>query len=303
MRSPDPDAVVLWLVRIVWATLPLSAGPAASTVLDDWSIGPQLVAAALLWSAWAFALVVLLAPRPLGLTGLRVVAPAFVALAFVAMVSGAAPVRSGFVALAATFAVATLALALPVVSTAAANGVAYGNERRFPLKTPPVLLAGPLPLATLLVATGAVTGPLLIAAGRPVLGALALVAGFPLAAFLARAVHGLSRRWVVLVPAGVVIADPLTLPDPVLFLRERIVALRRIAADEPWTVGTVDLRLGKLFDSIALTLDQETEFLYVRRGMRGAVPAKGTEVRVAAWNRSVLLATAAERRIRVAAGR
>jgi hypothetical protein len=239
-----------------------------------------------------------LAPRPPGLTALRVVAPVFFALAVVAAVAADASAVAAGGAILATGVTAVLAVT-PTIAIAAANGIAYGDERRFPLKTPPVLLLGPLPLAPLLVGAGVATGPLLIAADQPVIGAITTVVGLPLAALMARALHGLSRRWVVLVPAGLVLVDPLTLPDPVLFLRERIVSLRAVDPRATAPNGTVDLRLGGLADSLGMTLDREAEFLFTRRGIRGAVPAKGTEVRFAAVHSSALLATAAERRIRV----
>jgi hypothetical protein len=290
----------LWLLRIVWVSLPVTAGPAAADVLDDWSSGPQLVAATLLWSAWALGLLGLLAPRPVGLTLLRVVAPSFVALAGAAVVAGAASPVSVVAAVGVVLVSATLVTVLPDVSIAAANGVAYGDERRYPLKTPPVLFLGPVLVAPFVVAAGIAAGPLLVAADRPVAGALALVIGVPLAAVLARALHGLSRRWVVLVPSGLVVVDPLTLPDPVLFLREHIVSLRPADPTERVTAGEVlDLRLGALADSLALTLDRETEFLATRRGLRGAVVTTATELRFAAVRSHRLLAEAAERRIRV----
>jgi hypothetical protein len=288
----------IWLVRGVWVTLPVTAGPAAANALVGWSSGPQVVAAVLIWGAWAGVLLAVLAPRPLGLTALRVVAPVFFALAVVAAFADEVSAAAAAGALVVTAVAAALAVT-PAIAIAAANGVAYGDERRFPLKTPPVLLLGPLPLAPLLVGAGVATGPLLIAAGRPVIGAITTVVGLPLAAVMARALHGLSRRWVVLVPAGLVLVDPLTLPDPVLFLRERIVSLRAVDPRTAAPPGTVDLRLGGLSDSLGLTLDREAEFLFTRRGLRGAAPAKGTEVRFAAVRRADLLATAAERRIRV----
>jgi hypothetical protein len=104
----------------------------------------------------------------------------------------------------------------------------------------------------------------------------------------------------VLVPAGLVLVDPLTLPDPVLFLRERITSLRAVDPRAPVPPDAVDLRLGALADSLGMTLDREAEFLFTRRGLRGAEPAKATEVRFAAVRARDLLATAAERRIRVA---
>jgi hypothetical protein len=290
----------VWLLRIVWVSLPVTAGPAAADALDAWSTGPQLVAATLLWSAWALGLLGLLAPRPVGLTLLRVVAPSFVALAAAAVVAGAASPVSVGAAVGVVLVSATLVTVLPDVSIAAANGVAYGDERRYPLKTPPVLFLGPVLVAPFVVAAGIAAGPLLVAADRPVAGALALVIGVPLAAVLARALHGLSRRWVVLVPSGLVVVDPLTLPDPALFLRERIVSLRPADPTERVSAREVlDLRLGALADSLALTLDRETEFLATRRGLRGAVVTTATELRFAAVRSRRLLAEAAERRIRV----
>jgi len=290
--------VSIWLLRAVWVTLPLTAGPAAANALVDWSTAPQVVAAVLLWGAWACVLLSVLAPRPLGLTALRVVAPVFFALAAIAAVAADASAVAAGGAVVAT-GVATVLAVTPAIAIAAANGIAYGAERRFPLKTPPVLLLGPLPLAPLVVGAGVATGPLLIAADQPVIGAIVTVAGLPLAAIMARALHGLSRRWVVLVPAGLVLADPLTLPDPVLFLRERIVSLHAVDPRAAVAPGTVDLRLGGLADSLGMTLDREAEFLFTRSGLRGAAPARGTEVWFAAVRSRELLATAAERRIRV----
>jgi hypothetical protein len=290
--------VSIWLLRVAWVSLPLTAGPAAAHALDGWSTGPQVLAAVLFWAAWAVVLLALLAPRPIGLTALRVVAPVAFVLAVVAAVADDAGMLPALSALAVTGAAAVLSMA-PGPAVAAANGVAYGDERRFPLKTPPALLVGPLPLAPVLVAAGAVTGPLLIAADRPVLGAILVVVGMPLAAFMARALHGLSRRWVVLVPAGLVLVDPLTLLDPVLFQRERIVSLRAVDPRAPLPAGAVDLRLGALADSLGMTLDREAEFLFVRRGRRGAAKAKGAELRFATVHARELLATAAQRRIRV----
>ncbi|HUF85704.1 MAG TPA: hypothetical protein VMQ81_14070 [Acidimicrobiia bacterium] len=290
----------VWLLRIIWVSLPITAGPAAADALGGWSTGPQLVAAVLLWAAWALGVLALLAPRPVGLTLVRIVAPPLVVLAAVALLAGAGSPPSAGGALVAVLVAGALAVALPDFSIAAANGVAYGDERRYPLKTPPALFVGPVLVAPLFVAAGVAAGPLLIAADRPIAGALALVVGLPLAGVMARALHGLSRRWVVLVPAGLVVVDPLTLPDPVLFLRERIASLRPADPSERVNANEVlDLRLGARRDSLALTLDRETEFLATRRGLRGSVTTSAADLRFAAVRSRRLLADAGERRIRV----
>src|SRR5438045_8748524 len=102
-RSPRrPIApMTLWLVRLAWASLPLTAGPAAGDALAGWSTPPRTLAEVLLWAAWVTSLVALLAPHPIGLTVVRVVAPVFVLLAaIVAAPQGGdgAPVGVGLVA-------------------------------------------------------------------------------------------------------------------------------------------------------------------------------------------------------------
>jgi hypothetical protein len=291
--------MMLWLVRAAWATLPITAGPAAADALEQWSSPPRAVAEAFLWAAWAVTLIALLAPRPLGLTVVRIVAPSFTVLAAVVLATGAANRTCAGLALAATLVAAALMLVIPAVSLASANGAAYGDERRYPLRIPPSLWLGLLPAAPLLAAAGIAAGPLLLADARIIAGIAALVVGLPVAAFAARSLHGLSRRWAVLVPAGLVLADPLTLPDAVLFVRERIHALRAMARGEPVPAGALDLRLGATTDSLALMLDRPTEFLQARRGRRGSVPVQSIDIRFAPLDARDLLATAAARRFRV----
>ena len=69
---PLPRPLFLWLLRVAWVTLPVTAGPAASASLASWSDGPRVAGAVLLWVAWALGLLATLAPRPIMLTALRV---------------------------------------------------------------------------------------------------------------------------------------------------------------------------------------------------------------------------------------
>jgi hypothetical protein len=292
--------MTLWLVRLAWASLPLTAGPAAGDALADWSTPPRTLAEVFLWAAWAISLVALFAPHPIGLTVLRMVSPAFVVLAAVVAVTGAADGARAVVALVATIVAAGLVVVLPAVSFACANAVAYGDERRYPLRTPPVLWLGLLPLAPLLVAAGITVGPLLLADGRIGAGIAAVVVGLPIAGFAARSLHSLSRRWAVLVPAGLVLVDPMTLPDPVLFLRERIESLRAMQRPEPVPAAALDLRLGARSGSAVMRLDRPTEFLQTRRGLRSSGATQSRELCFATVYTPELLATAAARRIRVA---
>lgn len=291
--------MTLWLVRLAWASLPLTAGPAASDALAGWSTPPRTLAEVLLWAAWVTSLLALLAPHPVGLTVLRVVAPAFVVLAVIVTVTQSADAAPAVVALVATVVAAGLVVGLPAVSFVCANGVAYGDERRYPLRTPPVLWLGPLPVAPLLVAAGLACGPLLLADGRVVAGIVTVVVGFLVAALAARSLHSLSGRWAVLVPAGLVLVDSMTLPDPVLFPRERILSLRPMPRRTATPTGALDLRLGARGGSTTMTLDRPTEMLQTRRGLGSAATAHPSVLCFATVYRDELLATAATRRIRV----
>ena len=291
--------MIVWLLRVVWATLPFTAGPFAGRALEGWSTPPRVAAEVLLWAAWAVVLVAVLAPRPLGLTVLRVVASTFLVLAVVvAFVSDASIVTRG-AALVGTTGAFALAVSSPV-SVASANGVAYGDESRFPLRIPPSLLLGPVPVAVVLTGAAPAAGPLLLADGRIAWGVAAIAAGAPVIAFLGRALHGLSRRWAVLVPAGVVLADPIALADPVLFPREHVVALGADASRATPSADTVDLRLGAQSGTTRLVLDRPTELLQTRRGRRGAATTTATELLFAVVERDALLRAAARRRLPVA---
>ncbi|MEJ7584996.1 MAG: hypothetical protein WKF43_13170 [Acidimicrobiales bacterium] len=214
MTEPGP-----WTVRVLWAVLPFTAGPVLARALDPTVSSFRTVATVMLWVGWAVTVTVTLVPRTMSLTVLRIVAPAGVAAtawaAAVAGDDGAAwrttlALASGLAAAAAAFS--------PFTGDAYVNGSSYGAERRMPLRVPGALLLL-APVAWMVTVVGTVGGPLLLATRQWGTGAVAVVAGGPAAAVAARALHGLARRWVVFVPAGLVLHDPFGLPDAVLVPR------------------------------------------------------------------------------------
>lgn len=214
-----------WATRLAWLVLPFAAGPALAAALDPRLASVRLVCTVGLWAAWGVALTVSLVPRAATLTVVRLVMPAALPVALWATTAGA-PDGAGSLdaALAVGSAmVATILVLSPLTGEAFVDGSSYGPERRFPLRAPATLLLGPVPVAWMVVVAGVVAGPVLLAAERWVAGAVALAVGVPCAVLAARALHGLARRWVIFVPAGLVLHDPLTLTDPVLFPR-RLVA-------------------------------------------------------------------------------
>lgn len=288
----------IWLLRVAWVTLPVTAGSAAADALRPWSTSTSATAAVLLWAAWLVVLVALLAPRPLGLTAARTGAPLALATMLLAVATDRASALSSMSALAATTLCVVL-VATPSFARSCAQGAAYGDEERFPLKVPPALFIGVLPLAVIVVGLGIAAGPLLLAAESIGLGVLVLLVGWPLAFALLRSLHLLSRRWAILVPAGFVIADPMTLTDPVLFVREHILGLGpadpRVRPPEDAT----DLRLGAAHGSLALLLDDDAEIY--RRTRAGAAGQRTHLLLIAPVAAHALLERAAARRIAVRA--
>ncbi len=281
----------LWCARLTWALLPVSVGTTLSDALVSWSTTPARVATVLAWAAWSLGLIALFAPRTWGLTCLRVLAPAAVVVACLAAFG--ADAGPAVVAIASSLVTASFACSAPVAQ-AAANSEAYGDEVRFPLRIPPSLFLGPVPLAIVAVAAGVAVGPLLVADGRVAVGLVVTVVGLGLTAALARSLHSLSRRWLVLVPAGLVVADPLTLADPVLMRREQIAGVSRTPAAE--RDDALDLRLGSAFGSVGVRLRAAQTFAQ-RHGRREIVLHDADMIRVSTVLTGAFIEAAGARRI------
>lgn len=276
-----------WLVRGLWAGLPFTTGPALADALDSASRPVQLVASTLLWLGWAVGMVAAFAPHPLALTALRVVAPAAVVAALaVALADHPSALAVVWAAVACAWAFA------PAIGAACVNGPAYPNERRFLLRPPGPLLAGPLPLAWALSVAGIAAGPLLLAARQWVLGGVLLLAGWPLAYLLLKSIHNLSRRWAVFVPAGIVLHDPVVLFDPTLFRRQDITAIRPSTSSDPY-----DLSQRAPGLALEIQLDESTTITLLKPGKREGVAIHATGLRFTPTRPGAVLEEARRRRL------
>ena len=282
-----------WAVRASWAVLPFTAGPALGAALDPRSVPVRLLCSATLWLGWAAVLCATLVPYPVGLTMLRMAAPAAVAATAAAGVAG----HPSPLAVASAVLAALVALA-PETATLFVNGAAYPNERRYPLKPPGPLLLGPLQLAWALALGTPAAGALLLATGKWVAGGLTMAAAAPVAVVLARSIHGLSRRWVVFVPAGLVLHDPVALADPVLFRRQQVEAL------EPAPAGAeaLDLTQGALGLALQLVLREEAQLTLTRPGSRVGRTETASRLLFTPTRPGAVLAEARARRLKVPGG-
>jgi hypothetical protein len=282
--------VLPWVVRVSWLVVPFTVGTAVASALDDRSTPVQLCAAVLLWGGWLAIVVGLLVPRPAGLVGIRVGALTVAALALWSADSATEWAVAGLSA-----ALVVVVALLPATGEWLVNGTAYGYERRYLLRAPAAVMVGPIVLAAAALPAAIVVGPLLLASEQWVAGALATVAGAALAFVLYRALHSMAIRWVVLVPAGLVLKDHLALLDPMLFRRTDIEILRRAPADS----DGLDLTAGALGLALEARLRDEQEIHRMRPVRRGAEPFQAWKLLFTPTRPAQLLADAAERKIKV----
>jgi hypothetical protein len=289
-----------WGLALVWVLLPFLAGPSFADALDPRSRPVQLVASLGLWALWALVLAAALVPRTSSLTVVRMIAPAsVVAAAWAALrVPGGAGLAEAL-ALGATTLAALVALSAPVGDTFV-NGSSYGEERRLPLRPPGLLLLGPVELLWAVAVAGAVAGPLLLAARQWALGAVVLVVGWALATGIGLALHRLAQRWVVFVPAGLVLVDRTVLTDALLVQKHRMASLGPAPAD----TTAEDLTAGALGLALELRVKEpETIVPATPRRLRGEQqPLAPTAVQAVLFTPSrpgVVLAEARRRRLPV----
>ena len=238
------------LMVALWISQPFAAGELIGTRLADVDNPFRSTVSIAAWLLWAAVLAAMAVPRPVTLTIVRVGTIG----GFVAAIWAAAGVETSITSTVdvVVAAVAVLVTLLPGVGDRFVDGVSYGDEQRFLLKAPGVALMFLVGPTTAAVLGGLAIGPLLLADTRWVLGALAVVIGFPVAWFAINALHALTSRFIVFVPNGVVVHDPTTLLEPVLFVSREIAGLGPARRD---TAGT-DLTNQALGLALELRLNE-----------------------------------------------
>lgn len=239
-----------WLpmLRVAWAAQAIGAiGPIGDALAGR--SGPVRLAGLLLWwAAWFAGLVAALVPSVIGLTVMRLLAPAFPLAGLAVLFTDGVSVAADAITLG--ICVATTAIVFGAeTGRAFVQASAYGDERRYPLRPPGALVAGPLP-AMWLASVGATLVGVLLLAARTWIGAVVAVVGLGLVALLTPRFHLLARRWLVFVPAGLVVHDHVPLAETLMV---RAADVGRLELAEVSTSAT-DLTAGALGPAVEIHL-------------------------------------------------
>jgi hypothetical protein len=231
--------ILVWWTRVTWAVLAVVAAPAWSDALAGHSTPVRVTAGIAAWTAWGVALIAVAAMSAVSLTVSRLIITIAVPATVIVAVHepGVWSVTSVVLAGAAGVGVMSAEFARAHIQASA-----YGAEERFPLR-PPAPFVGPMVLAWATLAVAWLVGPLALAAKSWVIGGVLSAAAVVLTVVLGRRFHRMTRRWLVLVPVGLVLHDHLLLAETVLMRRNDLIGMR-LAAGGPDAIDLTGLTWG-----------------------------------------------------------
>lgn len=206
-----------WVARVAWAATGVFAWSAIDAIDGDTTM--RWVAYVGGGAIWIGGLIGLALSSVTTLTIARVSVPLAVPAAGLLLLSPAD--RSDAVVTIAAAAVTTIIVMSADVARAFVQASAYGAEQRFPLR-PPLAYEIAAVIAWAIVAALLLVGMVVAANHRLLIGGIIVaiaVAGF---VWAWPRWHRLARRWLVIVPAGLVVHDPLVLAETLMLRRHDI---------------------------------------------------------------------------------
>lgn len=224
--SNGPAAVLTrvmpWAARAAWVLVAVIGGAALDAAVSERSAPVRWTVAVAGWSVFAAIAVALLIPSVRSLTAARLGAPLAPIAAAVAGVAGAPGADVALLAVPGIIAVAAIFSA--EFGRWMVQASAYGDEDRLPLRSP--VPVGTAAVASWVVwAPAVVAAPLLIAAQNWIVGVPIALLAVAATVLLVPRWHKMSRRWLVLVPAGLVIHDPVVLADTLMVRTDQLLGI------------------------------------------------------------------------------
>jgi hypothetical protein len=216
-----------WVARVAWLAV-VAGGGALQAAVDERSDGVRWVTGIGGWALWGSVVVALLIPSTFSLAWIRVVGPLTIVAAIGTLVGGA---PAGDVALLTVPSLIALAAFFsPEVGRWMVQQSAYGDEDRLPLRAP--VAAGAAAVVSWSVwAAAIVIGPLALGASNLAVGIPLTVIAVALSAYVGPRWLLMAKRWLVLVPAGLVVHDPIVLADTLMVKTNQLQTIRLAPAD------------------------------------------------------------------------
>ncbi len=259
-------AVMIWGARLAWLAVAVIGGRAVGDAVDGRSGAVAVVAVVGAWIGWAAGAVALVVPSVVTLTLLRAVVPGAIAATVTVLMFGGGPDDGLVLGLPAC--IAALLVTSAEVGRPYVQASAYGDERRFGLRPPLGFLAACVVTWVVWVAA-LIAAPLAVAAAAWVVAVPAVLLAVGGALTLPRRWHQLTRRWLVFVPAGLVVHDPVVLDETLMLPRRRIVAVTPNDLGAGTAAGAADLTGPTPGLAVEIVLDEPATATLARRPGEG----------------------------------
>lgn len=206
-------------VRAAWLALAVVPG-----ALDGG--GASALSVWMVWAAWAAVALSVLLAHPVSLTTCRFVVPLLTLHSAWILADAGSDATWGAVVGAVIHVAVTAVVFTSAYGATHAQAAAYGHERRHLLR-PPVSVILPVVLLWVSVAAAAAVA---VHADALVTAGVAAAVFVVLLGFSLRRGVVLARRWLVFVPAGIAVHDPLVLRDTFMVRNHDVRALQPVSS-------------------------------------------------------------------------
>ena len=224
MKAKQADSmttVLIWASRVSVVATGLVV-PFLNSSLKQMSSLTGISSAVGIWLLWAIALLCILVPSSATLTAIRLALPTLSVI--VTSVAASIGMSTGVAGALAISILASFLVMSGEVGNTFVQLSAYGDERRYLLRCPPAMLVVQILswLVWLSFSLGAIN---LLESEIWVAGGITAAIAVALAVVLPQRFHRFSRRWLVAVPAGIVIHDHMVLAETAMFMNNDVVQI------------------------------------------------------------------------------
>ena len=219
--SNNTTSALVWASRLSVVATGLTV-PFLTNALRHMSSVTGTSSTIAIWALWSIALLSTLVPSSTGLTAIRLALPTISVI--VGAVGIANGISSGVVAALAISLLASLLVMSAEIGNSFIELAAYGDERRYLLRCPPAMLVVQI-LSWLVWVALTIVAINFFDNEAFVPGGIAAVTAVFLTIALPRRFHRFSRRWLVSVPAGLVIHDHVVLAETAMFMHNAVIEI------------------------------------------------------------------------------